>query len=252
MEPISIIMPVLGQHQYTKLFFEKFNKTVSEDYEFIIINNGKDKETKDIIQEQIESNYRIRVIENEKNTGVSASWNQGIKESKYDYICIVNNDIEFLSAHWLTEMQNTLKKNSNIYWTSPATVYTKDSKKQCFKIHHYEQLRYGDNQLDCFAPYIVGCCFMIPRKAFDDLGLFDEDFDIKYYEDLDFINRILESGNKVMMTRQSLIYHAVGATSRITPGGGENESYYTKKWGDSRFNILSKQPPKIKSIKHFN
>ena len=252
MRPISIVMPVLGQSKYTQSFFETFYKTVTEEYELIVINNGKDKETKDLLAEQVSKNTKIKVIENEENTGVSASWNQGIKESEYDYICIVNNDIEFLSMSWLSEMQKTIDKIPNVYWTSPTTSYTKDPKKQCFKIHHYEQLRYGNHMNDSFAPYIVGCCFMCPRKAFDDIGLFDEDFDIKYYEDLDFINRILQSKNRLMMTRPALIYHAVGATSRITPGGGDNESYYKKKWGNSKFEILSKQPPRIKSAKHFS
>jgi GT2 family glycosyltransferase len=94
---------------------------------------------------------------------------------------------------------------------------------------------------------------MCPRICFDELGLFDEEFDIKYYEDLDFINRILEVNKKIKMTETALIYHAVGSTSRYTKGGESNKEKYDRKWGDKpQFDILAKQPKKEKSIIHFN
>jgi len=246
MDPISIIMPVLGKCHYTKDFFKTFTESEIE-YEFIIINNGKDEETKNFLEEMQKSNKRIVVIENEKNIGVASSWNQGIRAAKHNFLCIINNDIEILSGNWLREMQTTLKVNENVFYTTPATCYHKDPKKRTFKISHYEQLRYGTMGDD----YIVGCCFMCPRKTFDTIGLFDEGFEVKYYEDLDFINRILECGKQVQMTRNSLIYHAVGATSRYVVGGDDNPNYYEKKWGNSPHNILKMQGPKIKGIKHF-
>jgi len=250
MEPISIIMPVLGQSQYTQAFFDTFTDNTSGEYELIVINNGDDQETKDILSHQMSINPRIRVIVNKENTGVAASWNQGIAESVHDYICIVNNDIEFLSVRWNAEMQQMLIKNPEVYWTSPSVMYTKDRHKMCFKIHHYEQLKYEHSQ-DAYAPYVVGCCFMCPRKACDTIGVFDEQFDIKYYEDLDFINRILQNGNRVKMTKSAIIYHAVGTTSRKTPGGDDNVNLYEEKWGESPYNIMAKQAPRVKGIKHF-
>lgn len=247
-KPVSIIMPVLENIEYTKSFFSSFYKNTSGDYEFIIINNGQDEETKFFLLDLIKKDNRIRVIQNEKNIGVSASWNQGIKESKNDFICILNNDIEIFTPNWIFEMQKCLQINENVYWASPSTCYTKDLKKRCFRSHHYEQLMYGSN----IDNYIVGCCFMCPREAFDEIGLFDEDFDVKYYEDLDFINRILSRGKKVSMVKSVIVYHAVGATSRITKGGENNENRYNDKWAATPYDILGMQPNRVKGVKHFN
>ena len=230
-EGISIVMPVLGNAKYTKEFFSSFVKTHATHlfvFEFVVINNGKDKETKEVLNKY--KGYfggdKFSIIENEQNAGVCRSWNQGVEKSKYPFICIVNNDIEFRTMNGILPLRDTLKKHRNVYWTSPKTCYEKDSKKRIIqRPHHYEQLRYGIT----VDHYVVGCCFMCPKICFEEIGLFDEEFDIKYYEDLDFINRILEHGKKIKMTEESLIYHAVGATSKHTAGGGMNEINYHKK-----------------------
>lgn len=232
----SVIVPLLNNVKFTKKFIDSFYKTVDEiDYELIFIDNNSYDSTPDFLKKCKSRDDRIKTITNPKNVGVSASWNQGIKESTKDYICICNNDIEFLSMSWLSKLKN--KTSNKIFWVTPRTCYTKDFKKISYKITHYEQLRYGNNP----NMYVVGCCFMLPRKCIEEIGLFDEQFEMKYYEDLDYINRILKSGYKVTMCPEVIIYHAVGATSRITPGGGNNKSYYDSKWGNSRFNILEMQ-----------
>ena len=153
-------------------------------------------------------------------------------------MCIVNNDIEVMTPDWLYEMQKVLDKSSVIYWVSPRTCYDTDMRKMSYKRTHYEQLAYGTDP----NSYVVGCCFMCPKRIFseDQMGLFDEKFDIKYYEDLDFINRILKEGKMVCMCQLAVVYHAVGVTSRSTPGGESNESYYNEKWEGTPYDILAR------------
>lgn len=251
MKKTSIIIPVLNNFKYTKSFFDSFEKTVNHierrDIEVIVIDNNSTDETPKFLK-NYKSDFEFRVITNEKNKGVVESWNQGVKESTGERVIICNNDIEFLTPNWITEMNFSCSKD--VWWTSPRTVYGKDFKKMSYKPSHYEQLAYGANRLN----YVVGCCFMIPRECFDEIGLFDEQFEMKYYEDLDFINRIFQAKKRVKMASTVLVYHAVGATSRKTEGGGQNELKYNEKWGKfPQFNILNRQPDRnVKGIKHFD
>jgi GT2 family glycosyltransferase len=233
----SIVVPVLNNVNYTKLFFDSFEKTVNEKNEIILIDNNSSDETESFIQGKIkEEKLNIKYIKNKENVGVASSWNQGVKESSFDIICICNNDIEFLTKNWLTNLNSVIKNNKKVYYTTPRTAYTKDPKKTNYKKTHYEQLVYGKNP----NTYVVGCCFMCPRICFEEIGYFDEKFEVKYYEDLDYINRILEARKSVAMCHNALVYHAVGRTSLFTKGGEENENYYNQKWGKSEFNILNK------------
>lgn len=234
--PVSIIMPVLNNLSYTEKAINSIEKNTMNEYELIIIDNASTDGTEEYLKQKSEENDKIKIISNEKNLGVSKSWNLGVSLSEYDIVCIVNNDIEIMTPDWAYEMQKIISKNSHIYWVSPRTCYEKDSKRMTYKRTHYEQLAYGNNP----DSYVVGCCFMCPKIAFSEIGMFDEKFDIKYYEDLDYINRIMKAGKIVSMCNSVIVYHAVGATSRITPGGETNESYYKEKWGDTPYDILAR------------
>jgi len=247
----SIVIPVLNNFHYTEAFFKSFEKTVNhierQNLELLVIDNNSNDETPNFLK-NYKSDFKFRVIINKENKGVVKSWNQGVKESQGEKIIICNNDIEFLTPWWITELDKNCQ--NSVWWTSPKTAYVKDFKKITHNPSHYEQLAYGSDRMS----YVVGCCFMIPKIAFDTIGLFDEQFEMKYYEDLDFINRILQAGKRVRMTSSAIVYHAVGATSRKTEGGGQNELKYKEKWGKyPQFDILNKQKNRnTKSIKHFD
>jgi GT2 family glycosyltransferase len=247
LEPVSVIMPVLGKLDFTKNFMNSFYAMTRCEYELIIINNGQDEETKQYLKEISEKDPKIKILQQEENLGVAKSWNLGVRESQYEYVCIVNNDIEIMSGGWLIELQTMIQNHPGVCWCSPTTCYTKDMKNICYRPYHYEQLLYGAGQNN----YIVGCCFMIPKRIFDVVGYFDEQFDIKYYEDLDYINRIFQNVGKVKMANTVLVYHAVGTTSRETKGGETNKELYDKKWEGSSYNIMKMQPEKIVGAKHF-
>lgn len=248
-DSISIILPLYNNLEYTKKFFESFYLNNPDlDHELIVIDNASTDGSTEFVEQIAKADKRIVLIKNEKNVGVAPAWNQGIKVSKFDYISILNNDIEFMLPNCLKEMCKKLKESKNIYWTSPRTCYDKE-KSHSLKIRHFEQLRYGPSN----TSYIVGCCFMLPRECIDNVGLFDEQFEMKYYEDLDYINRIFQYGKKVSMTASGLVYHVRGATSTKTAGGELNQTRYKKKWKDTGFDILAMQPDReVKAAKHFD
>lgn len=254
--PVSVIMPVLNNLNWTRQCVESvYSKSAGREFEFIVIDNNSTDGTSKYLDQISTQHNNMRVIKNEQNIGVAPSWNQGVRESKYDYVCIINNDIIIQSDDWLFNMVKVLKKNPSVYWTSPRTCYSLDPKEVSYNPSHFEQLRYNRE----WSEYVVACCFACPKSIFDedDMGMFDEDFDTKYYEDLDFISRILEKGKRVKMASSVLVYHGVGKTSTITPGGAQNKEIYMNRWKGKKGNILARQPgldengnPK-KGIKHF-
>ena len=247
---ISVVIPVLYKHHLTDICLNSILKKHDLNkinLECIIINNECDPETSKLIEKY--NNLNIVEIKEPKNLGVSASWNRGIEHSSFDKIAIINNDIEFGFSNSLYEMGKTIESNPDIYWTSPITYYERNQKTiTSFRISHYEQLKYGASGNN----YVVGCCFMCPKISFNTIGMFDEKIAVRYYEDLDYINRILQAGKRLKMTERAAVYHAVGSTSRFVKGGEENEKYYQEKWANSPFDILKKQGNRKKGIRHFD
>lgn len=60
--------------------------------DIVIINNSGEK---NIQFDSILFNEKIRIFNFEKNLGVNPAWNFGMKQTKYDKVCILNDDLEF-------------------------------------------------------------------------------------------------------------------------------------------------------------
>lgn len=254
MVKICVIVPVRNNLELTKTFFKSFVKTNffdKEEIHLLFIDDGSEDGTHEWLLSIAEKNDWVDIKRNDKSLGVCSSWNIGLswaKDNSADFIAILNNDIEFYSNGCLRSMMNVLTSDDLVFWTSPETCY--DQKRKAGKKGriHFEQLLYSQSK----TSYIVGCCFMIPRKSLDEIGMFDERFVIRYYEDLDYINRILEAGFKVKMASNNLVFHNRGSTSLKVSGGETNYIFYDEKWKSSPYNILEMQPKEKKGAKYFN
>lgn len=248
-KPVSVVMPVLNNLSWTKKCIESFFAMNPRECEFIVIDNASTDGTHEYLKEMSQRHSFMRIITNEKNTGVAASWNQGVKEAKHPYVCIINNDIIFLTQDPLLRMQKVLHQYPSVLWASPRTVYSLDPKEQTLNPSHWEQLVYNKKDR---RTYVVACCFMCPSHIFseEEIGLFDENFKVAYFEDLDYISRIMQKRKRVKMCGDVTVFHGVGTTSRKAKGTGGNEDYYNKKWGNTDFHVLAMQPGRDKEIKN--
>src|SRR3972149_9402144 len=68
-------------------------------YEIILVDNGSP------IKPQRLSDYKAdKVIQNEENKGIAAAWNQAIRVSSGEYVCLLNNDTMVFDS-WLEGLQ---------------------------------------------------------------------------------------------------------------------------------------------------
>ena len=153
--------------------------------EIIIIDNG----SQDNSHAWIKNNYpNITVIQNSKNLGVTAAWNQGLKLSSGQYICIANNDLIF-SKNCIEILQNTLKKHKWIGLASPYTLQDQNRKVPFFAL---PAVAYEKNNFDEYKKNnrigFTGWCFMFRKK--DSLKGFDPKYFL-WYQDDDFLNQQL-------------------------------------------------------------
>ena len=157
----------------------------SEKSEIIIIDNG----STDNSYEWVKKNYpSIKIIQNSKNLGVTAAWNQGLKSSSGEYICIANNDLVF-SNGCIEKLQNTLENHNWVGIASPYTYQDKNRKVPFFALPSvaYEKDNFQDYCKHSRIGY-TGWCFMFRKK--DSLNGFDPKYFL-WYQDDDFLNKQL-------------------------------------------------------------
>lgn len=115
---ISIIIAVYNNERFIKNAIDSVTNQEFGDYEIIIVDDGSTDNTPIIVDQLAENDSRIRVI-HQKNQWIYASFNNGAKVAKGDYIYILNSDDKLVDG--------ALKKLSLAiqYYNSPDVIWTK-------------------------------------------------------------------------------------------------------------------------------
>jgi N-acetylglucosaminyl-diphospho-decaprenol L-rhamnosyltransferase len=225
---ISIIIPVFNQIDFTKACLTSLLPTIPPGTEVIVIDNG----SADGSAEYLAKFSWLKVIINSENRGCAAAWNQGVNAVHSEWVAIVNNDVIFPHnwldglCHFATErkvdiVSPALREGASNY---DIEEYARDYVR---RMHSVARLGMAH-----------GVCFIVHRRVFDIVGLFDENFRIGQYEDADFFRRAKLSGFSLGMTGRSFIHHFGSVTQNSVRQkkaagqyGEENRAYYRKKHG---------------------
>ena len=224
---VSIVIPVFNQLHFTKICIESLQGTLLRDGEIIVIDNG----SSDGSAEYLSECSNIRVITNRENQGCTVAWNQGVRVSHASWIAILNNDI-ILSTNWLDGLLD-FAREKNVDIVSPAFregEYNYDiaeySREYVQRMHSVARMGIAQ-----------GVCFIVRRRVFDQIGLFDENFMIGQFEDSDFFRRAKLAKFILGTTGCSFIHHFGSVTQdsirkgeSVKPYEAENRAYFRRKW----------------------
>jgi GT2 family glycosyltransferase len=194
---LSIIIPVMNQAQYTVAIIGNIQQTVHIPYEIIIIDNGSTDETTEILE-------GVTVIRNERNVGMSRSWNQGCKAAQGSHLAILNNDL-VLPDMWAEKL---LEHGEHV--VCPSYKHGERARAN-FEVHNK---MLGRRPLRTKIPDrpgkhpngFAGFCFLLSREAYDQVGPFDEQF-VYWYGDNDYYIRLCEMGYEPVQSVNVEIHH---------------------------------------------
>ena len=141
---LSIIIPLYNQRFYTKSILEQIPRCVkTEDYEVIIIDNCSEDETKDFFLDidnvsNIVKIKNLQYLRQDENIFVNPAWNLWVKKANWEYIMIINNDLELTEwfdiplIEWLVD---------NVMVTSPMyTEWDKAFDGRWYKLNKFNPL----------------------------------------------------------------------------------------------------------------
>lgn len=87
---ISVIVPAYNVEKYIKTCLDSLVSQTYPNFEIIVINDGSTDQTEEVLKDY-QSNHKIRVY-SQKNSGISAARNQGIKLANGELICFIDSD----------------------------------------------------------------------------------------------------------------------------------------------------------------
>ena len=97
---VSIIIPVCNLEKYIRKCLQSVLDQTFHNYEVIVINDGSQDKSQDIIEEFIETNHlsNFKLI-NKKNGGLSAARNDGMSQAEGKWITFIDGD-DWIHAGW--------------------------------------------------------------------------------------------------------------------------------------------------------
>ena len=107
---VSIIIPVYNVQEYLAICLDSVIKQTIKNKEIIVINDGSTDQCHEILTEY-KKKYPEMIIINQKNSGISATRNVGLKAASGEYIAFVDSD-DFIELNMVEKMYNTAKRES--------------------------------------------------------------------------------------------------------------------------------------------
>lgn len=115
----SIVIPLYNKSYSIKRCIDSVLSQTHKDFEIIVVNDGSTDDSLSMIKSTYSNEIQQKVIKiiDQHNQGVSVARNNGIKLSKYSYICLLDADDEWL-PNFLESMAGLINDYPN------AALYT--------------------------------------------------------------------------------------------------------------------------------
>ena len=196
---VSVIVPIFNVEKYLVKCLDSLLSQSLQDIEFILINDGSSDNSGKICNEYSLKDSRIKVI-HQKNKGVSAARNIGIKTSQGEYIGFVDPD-DWIEQNMFEDMFATFQRTNVDLVVCGYNYYNNDyilDKRRCYTIQGEElmDLKTVFKSLSDMPPTIRHGVVtkLFKRQIIGDLR-FDET--LRSSEDLDFLLAYLEKIRQV-------------------------------------------------------
>jgi len=235
---LSIIIVNYKTYELTKNAIKSVLKTVKSSYEVFVVDN----DSQDLSYEKLESRFKneiadgkIKLIANKSNQGFAIANNMAIKESKGDYILLLNSDtivkedsidssFDYIKNHDDVGVLGCkiLLPNGNL--DKAAKRSFPNPKNSFYKLFGFSKINknsednnYNLDDLAADGVYevdsLVGAFMLLRKKTIEEIGLLDEDY-FMYGEDIDWCYRIKKANWKIIYYGETEIIHFKGSSSK--------------------------------------
>ncbi len=216
------------------------------DYDLIVVDNGSTDGSYEAIAEAFPGVIQIRT---EQNLMAAGGMNLGLRwalERGYDYLLLLNNDIETDPA-MLTEMVRVCEEDPTIGCVGPKSYYFWDRKRiwsaggiirfkeSASRERGMGEIDRGQYDSDREVAYINGCAMLVPSRVMREVGLWDP-VDKLALEDADWCMRMKRLGYRSWYAHRAVLWHMVSHTAGgYRPGRtfqtGRSAAIFVRKYG---------------------
>ena len=229
MSTVSVVIPTFNREGFIEQCVVSALQQSKKPDEVIVVDDGSSDKTWDVLRtlgfsDSKEERNSLRYIF-QRNKGVSAARNLGIKAAKFRYIAFLDSDDLWLEKK-LEKQISSLESQSIRYRLSHTNeIWVRNG------VRVNAHLKHEKNGGDIFIQCLKLCCIspsssLVHRSVFDDFGFFDEN--LPACEDYDFWLRFCAFEDVHFVNEHLLIKN-----------GGHDQQLSKKHWGMDRFRVTA-------------
>lgn len=200
----------------------------------IIVDNASTDDSLQKIKD-VQTSFRIEVIESNKNLGFAKACNLGARKAQQKYILFLNPDTKTYARSIQDSVEFLDKDTSEEYGACGIQLVDELNipNRSCARIPSFSNFVNAAFGFSIFLPkyfpgilerewkhnqtkdvgHVIGAFYMIRRSLFEKIGGFDERFFL-YYEDLDLSTRLKSMDRKIAFLSEVRAIHIGGGCSR--------------------------------------
>ena len=200
---VSIIIP---NHNHKKDLETCINsiikKSTDTNYEILIVENHSTEEELFEYYKELEKNSNIKILTYTDEFNYASVNNFAVKESKGDYLILLNNDVEILTPFWIEEMLMFAQRDdvgvvgAKLYYSNctiqhAGMIYGLNNKvEHIFRYFFQDSIGYANRlsivqNISC----LTGACLMTSKKKYLEVNGLDEIFKISF-NDVDYCMKL--------------------------------------------------------------
>ncbi|NGZ26239.1 MAG: glycosyltransferase family 2 protein [Magnetococcales bacterium] len=225
----SILVPVFNNLPILEYMIRSIIRhTGSLPYEIIVVDNHSTEEGCETIFQRLAALDQVTLIRNPSNLGFGKANNQALAISQGEVIVLLNSDM-FVNQRWLLPFLRRLlhhpdcgavqgkvilpkERHSPDGWTTQTvgSCFNQQGfpEYQLANVPHQDRSVNQPMRLQAF----MGTGVAIKRSVIEQVGFFDESYDLVFLEDTDLSLRISQAGYEIWYEPMTEFYHLHSAS----------------------------------------
>lgn len=201
---LSIIVPVYNVEKYLeKCMNSIINQKTNFSYEVICVNDGSTDSSLEILNKYANKYKRVKII-SEKNQGLSAARNTGIKNSSGRYLMFIDSD-DYIAETCVEKLMKEATKEDYDFVKAGYIEFSSETNQEIKRIQYINTVITEKNklELDKVKGHAWGC--VVKRELFNNIR-----FPIGYwYEDIIMKLLIFPKCKKIKIIDDILYYYRI-------------------------------------------
>lgn len=266
---VSVIIVNWNAGKYLEETINSLSEKATEiNYEIILIDNNSSKNEESYLYlDTLLQRINVTVIKSEVNFGFAKANNFGMSIAKGRNFLILNPDV-IMHNNVVKILSDYLDNNQDVGMAGPKVLNTDGSFQQpCLRgkpypkdtLFHIIGLAKAFPKCEAFNGYALwhldrdkinecgalsGCCMMVKKSLFDEIGGMDEEF-FMYQEETDWGLRTNNAGKTIIYNPNAVVTHYQGVTTKKIKVKSiwiftQSMMKFFKKHFWQRYNILQK------------